>query len=129
MWFKQLRKRIPTQLKGVLLFVGAALLLQLGQAAGQSRAEIAKSLEELSKAAESNAAFMKLYRDYNEALRLARTRPSSSDTLDEVRLGEEIEFGNPSAPEIAVVFLDYECSHCAPSRDFIASLETPGARD
>ncbi|MGB3388345.1 MAG: thioredoxin domain-containing protein [Pseudaminobacter sp.] len=60
---------------------------------------------------------------------MARTRPPSSDILDQVRLGEEIAFGNRTAPEIVVVFLDYECAHCAPSRDFIASLENPGARD
>jgi hypothetical protein len=114
-----------------LLAVSAAvfLLLQPGPSAGQSRDEIGKSLNELAAAVDSAAAFSKLYHQYNEALRLTRSQPSSSPGLDEVHLGEEIEFGNPAAPEIAVVFLDYECSYCADSRDFIASLGKPGAPD
>lgn len=116
----------PTAL---LSMIAAALLLLPGPAIGQSSEEIARSLAELSKTAKSTAAFGKLYQLHNHALRLARIQPQSSPPTDEVHLGEEIEFGNPAAPEIAVVFLDYECAHCLGSSDFIAGLAKPGAQD
>lgn len=113
----------------LLSTVAAASLLLAAPAVGQTREEMAKSLAELSKTVQSTAEFIKLYQLHSNVLRLARLQPQSSPPVDEVQLGEEIEFGNPTAPGIAVVFLDYECAHCLGSGDFIASLAKPGARD
>lgn len=117
--------------KAAALFsaITAAVLLLPVPAIGQAHEDMAKSLAELSKAANSAAAFAKLYQLHNQALRLVRLQPQSSAPVDAVQLGEEIEFGNPTAPEIAVVFLDYGCVHCLGSSDFLAGLAKPGARN
>lgn len=114
-------------MKAVTLLVASAMMSLLpASAISQSREEIAKSLADLSKTAQTTASFMKLYQLHNQVLGLTRLQ-TPSPPMNEVQLGEEIEFGNAAAPEIAVVFLDPECTHCMSSSDFIAGLAKPGA--